>query len=949
MADIIVLYRPAGPSVLGTQHKDILLKMDDGSYLRAYNVPDSQETGNWGGHKTIVDRIPPELAELYESTYFAHPMEIVTTGDESSLYSLMISVIEGLQQISNSDVGYAPLDTNSNWAADKALYQAALPLPQEDDFFENYSPGSIEYSQIPERIADDYGPREGEVDGVFDGVISTPSEQEGEQCFLAGTPITMWPVDQNLKPGPDGVYDKEQVRAGLWTKPIEQVSPKDLVLAHDKNGNMVPGYVDKLFGNTTQEFVRLNFSDDREDLITTPGHRFLTETSEYMEIGHMLRLGGGTARLVDVDGSIIEATGEVIAYSAETAHLFEQAQTKTISMAGNTVLKEQVEQGWKTYNFEVQEHHNYVAGAVRVHNDSILSTLQAGDQLIALNSDLTDAAVLRDVNGNGFLDFVTLDGYRRDGEPTQIAVERHYHWDASEEDLARLESVLGNLSSNGTSATENVFDPTAGQNANTGTVNDHAAILETDQVTPDGQPDTLNNNTWGDGDWGDDIEEAFFDDVLPDNVFSNDVPSNQTPSREYIDGLYRENGAVNVININGQTFDPISSVTDLENASALIGAIKEAAQSPEDAIEIAFFLLGASSLSLPEQTIIRSGLTSLFSDVTENTVEGTAASDVLSGTAENDAISGLEGDDFITGGVGNDQLTGGDGTDRFFFFDGDGADTITDFDINWEKIKINDVFISPIGDPVSGVTFTQQGDDLVISYNGDTDSITLTDVNLDEWKAVATVYGTAGDNAMTGTDGNDVMEGLGGADTMHGGQGDDRIYAGPSGDFLYGGQGNDILGGNTGDDYIEGNRGTDILRGHEGTDTLLGGGGDDYLYGNEGNDTLDGGNGSDRLFGGDGNDVFVFTAASHSFGADGMDSIRDFKNSEGEEDKIDLTAFEDLTFSTTGLAGANTVAFRLSASEQNGYLEADFDGDGTADFQVFLLDVKELDASDLLL
>ena len=45
--------------------------------------------------------------------------------------------------------------------------------------------------------------------------------------------------------------------------------------------------------------------------ITTPGHRFLTETGDYMEIGHMLRLGGGNVRLVEQDGTVITATGEV--------------------------------------------------------------------------------------------------------------------------------------------------------------------------------------------------------------------------------------------------------------------------------------------------------------------------------------------------------------------------------------------------------------------------------------------------------------------------------------------------------------------------------------------------------------------------------------------------------------------------------------------------------------
>ena len=106
-------------------------------------------------------------------------------------------------------------------------------------------------------------------------------------CFSAGTPVTLW---------------------GGRQKPIEEISAEEFVLSHDATGTPVPGRVTKLFRNTTSEFIRLTF-DDREDLVATPGHRFLTETGDYMEIGHMLRLGGGTARVVDSSGAIIEARG----------------------------------------------------------------------------------------------------------------------------------------------------------------------------------------------------------------------------------------------------------------------------------------------------------------------------------------------------------------------------------------------------------------------------------------------------------------------------------------------------------------------------------------------------------------------------------------------------------------------------------------------------------------
>lgn len=55
----------------------------------------------------------------------------------------------------------------------------------------------------------------------------------GMQCFGAGTPIDMWPVDPSLQPGPDGVYDQDAARAGIWTKPIEEITASDVVVSFD--------------------------------------------------------------------------------------------------------------------------------------------------------------------------------------------------------------------------------------------------------------------------------------------------------------------------------------------------------------------------------------------------------------------------------------------------------------------------------------------------------------------------------------------------------------------------------------------------------------------------------------------------------------------------------------------------------------------------------------------
>lgn len=101
-------------------------------------------------------------------------------------------------------------------------------------------------------------------------------EQENlDQCFLAGTPITMWPTDPSLKPGPDGIYDQTAVRAGLWTKPIEEIARKDLVVSYDDNGNMVPGFVPQTMTNTSKIIL------DFHGTWVTPGHVYWCVDGKY--------------------------------------------------------------------------------------------------------------------------------------------------------------------------------------------------------------------------------------------------------------------------------------------------------------------------------------------------------------------------------------------------------------------------------------------------------------------------------------------------------------------------------------------------------------------------------------------------------------------------------------------------------------------------------------------
>jgi hypothetical protein len=136
----------------------------------------------------------------------------------------------------------------------------------------------------------------------------------------------------------------------------------------------------------------------------------------------------------------------------------------------------------------------------------------------------------------------------------------------------------------------------------------------------------------------------------------------------------------------------------------------------------------------------------------------------------------------------------------------------------------------------------------------------------------------------------------------------------------------------------------------------VGGGGDDALIGGQNNDSLTGGGGSDQLWGGGNNDTFNFTAVSESNGISSTDTILDF-NSTGT-DKIDLNLIDAKVQIGTGndsfLWGgatsnvlANGVTYYIS--DGNTIVQADVNGDATADLKIIVSGIHNLTSGDFVL
>lgn len=123
---------------------------------------------------------------------------------------------------------------------------------------------------------------------------------ESEYCFGAGTPIDMWPIDPTLKPGPDGVYDQEKVRAGIWKKPIEDIAASDVVVSFNKQGHLVPGEVTRTMTNNAKIIL------DFHGTFVTPGHVYWCAGGKFE---------GKYAPLIDIlrdDGVIQHQDGTLI-------------------------------------------------------------------------------------------------------------------------------------------------------------------------------------------------------------------------------------------------------------------------------------------------------------------------------------------------------------------------------------------------------------------------------------------------------------------------------------------------------------------------------------------------------------------------------------------------------------------------------------------------------------
>ncbi|AWM87695.1 Hint domain-containing protein [Microvirga sp. 17 mud 1-3] len=160
---------------------------------------------------------------------------------------------------------------------------------------------------------------------------------------------------------------------------IEDLAVGHTVLAYD-DLSVRAKKITRIFRGITTEWLILSCG-----LTVTPGHRFINEYGTFERIEDIV---GRAGQIVREDGSLEYVTARRIEYSHETRHLYEEAEEYiSVSSSGNA-LQSQFRRGWRTYNFEVEDLHTYIAGGVRVHNDSLqdyldLSVMMKNESYVA--------------------------------------------------------------------------------------------------------------------------------------------------------------------------------------------------------------------------------------------------------------------------------------------------------------------------------------------------------------------------------------------------------------------------------------------------------------------------------------------------------------------------------------------------------------------------------------
>lgn len=342
-------------------------------------------------------------------------------------------------------------------------------------------------------------------------------------------------------------------------------------------------------------------------------------------------------------------------------------------------------------------------------------------------------------------------------------------------------------------------------------------------------------------------------------------------------------------------------------------------------VDNAFDTVTETDASLTQIDAVQASVSWTLGDNVENlTLTGWSAINGT-GNALRNFITGNGANNIIDGGAGADSMSGGDGSDTYY------VDNVDDSVIETNSDSVTGG-VDSVYSSLATYTLGSHVENLYINTT-----------------AAANGTGNGLENVIYAGDGNNVLDGRAGIDTVSYANASAAVSVtlSTSAQQNTGGSGLDTLKnfenltGSSFADALTGNSAANVLNGGAGNDTLNGGGGDDILIGGLGTDTLNGGTGAD---------TYVFSSLEEM----GIGSLRDiingFKTTDG--DKLDFRGLDanPLTAASDAFSFIGNAAFGSDATGQlrfaDGILYGSTNADATPEFEVQLVGVKELHASD---
>ncbi|MGF6488335.1 M10 family metallopeptidase C-terminal domain-containing protein [Pseudomonas frederiksbergensis] len=296
------------------------------------------------------------------------------------------------------------------------------------------------------------------------------------------------------------------------------------------------------------------------------------------------------------------------------------------------------------------------------------------------------------------------------------------------------------------------------------------------------------------------------------------------------------------------------------------------------------------------------------------------------GNERHNFITGNAANNVLNGAAGDDSMSGGDGNDTYYVDNAN--DSVIEINSNAVPGGIDRVHSS-----LAAYTLSNNVEHLYIDSTG-----------------AANGTGNALDNTLFAGAGNNVLDGRDGNDTVS----FERALSGVTVNLSTSTQQNTVGSGLDTLKFLENLTGSayaDSLSGNSAANVLNGGAGNDTLVGGSGDDRLIGGAGTDNLTGGTGADTYAFGALSDMGIGALRDVINGFKSTEG--DLLDFTGLDanPLTTAVDAFTFVGSNAFDpADATGQlrfaDGILYGSVDADAIPEFEIQLVGVQELHASD---